>query len=55
VDKTIINTLDYFGKYVFFALLNIMAVYLVYAFRKYKYVPIFIGIMILLFGWYIGG
>ena len=55
IDKFLIPTLDYFGKYVFFVLFNIMTIYLVYTFRRYKFMPIVIGVIILLVGWYIGG
>lgn len=55
IDKFLIPTLDYFGKYVFFIILNIFifwSVWIAYKFNeKLKIVmPIFIGVVIMIIG-----
>ena len=55
IDKFLIPTLDYFGKYVFFTILNIFIFWSLW--KSYKFneklrivMPIFIGLVILIMG-----
>jgi len=55
IDMFLIPTLDYFGKYVFFGLINFFIVYLYYvAYKKFWYVSVLIGTLLLIFSFIIG-
>ncbi|MEO1958940.1 MAG: hypothetical protein ABGX23_05250 [Nautiliaceae bacterium] len=59
IDLLLYKTLDYFGKYVFFGLFNIMSLFLVFYFYK-KFdgilkitMPLLFGLIVALIGFFI--
>ncbi len=55
IDTVLIAGLNYFGKYVFFGLFHLFLVYLYYwCYKKKWYLPIILGIVILITGLAIG-